>query len=66
VKNTSLQGDKGKRPTKFTAFARRAKAAENPHKKRSRKQPAETEDVETAHPESQPCDGDSTLPVRQS
>ncbi|MCI45651.1 hypothetical protein A2U01_0066890, partial [Trifolium medium] len=48
VENTSKDGDKGKRPTKVSAFARRKKATENPPKKRARKRPAQAD--ETAHP----------------
>ncbi|MCI12269.1 hypothetical protein A2U01_0033372, partial [Trifolium medium] len=51
MEKTSKDGDKGKRPTKVYASARRQKAAENPPKKRTRKCPARDEADETAHAE---------------
>jgi hypothetical protein len=54
MENASTQGDKGKQPTKATASARRAKAAENPQKKWSKKRLAE---LEAAHPEPQHGEG---------
>jgi hypothetical protein len=62
MENASTQGDKGKRPTKATASARRAKAAENPQKKRSHKRPTELEAAETAHPEPQHGEGEPAQP----
>ncbi|MCI86282.1 hypothetical protein A2U01_0107562, partial [Trifolium medium] len=50
-KKTSKDGDKGKRPTKVSASARRQKAAENPPKKRAQKRPAQDEADETAQAE---------------
>ncbi|MCI33266.1 hypothetical protein A2U01_0054483, partial [Trifolium medium] len=50
MENTSKDGDKGKMPTKVSAYARRKKAAENPPKKRAQKRPAQAEADETAHP----------------
>ncbi|MCI89274.1 hypothetical protein A2U01_0110562, partial [Trifolium medium] len=41
MEKASKDGDKGKRPTKVSASARRQKAAENPPKKRARKRPAQ-------------------------
>jgi hypothetical protein len=39
MENTSKDGDRGKQLTKASASSRRAKAAENPSKKQSRKPP---------------------------
>jgi hypothetical protein len=56
MESTSSKGDKGKRPTKASASARRAKATENPMKKRPQKRAAEDEfkDAESIGPEPQP------------
>ncbi|KAK2427158.1 hypothetical protein QL285_025754 [Trifolium repens] len=62
MENASTQGDKGKRPTKATASARKAKTAENPQKKRSQKRLAELKAAATAHPEPQHGKGEPAQP----
>ncbi|MCI09294.1 hypothetical protein A2U01_0030378 [Trifolium medium] len=59
MESTSKDGDKGKRPTKVTASARRKNTAENPPKKRSQKRPAQPEVAETAHSEPKHHEGES-------
>ncbi|MCI79562.1 hypothetical protein A2U01_0100833, partial [Trifolium medium] len=51
MENTSQERDKDKRPTKATASAMRAKAAENPPKKQTCDRSAQPETAQLVQPE---------------